>query len=219
MSVRKNVKILHKFFKKDDWRYEFDENNGVFQCGIEVGNAVGNAQVFVNVHDEHVACALVLPHRAVEESLPAVAELVCRINYRLAFGGFDLDFNDGEIRYCYIMASEELCDDPMEKSRRLIYLPHAMALRYGPAFVKVILGIRSPAEALKECDPDADVGDGARPRRDGDAPVATVAEGEAPTGKDGKCAERNDAEASPSVPVPVRDYTGFQSRATFRLQR
>lgn len=207
MSIRKNVKILHKFFKKDDWRYEFDENNGVFRCGIQVGNAVGNAQIFVNVHDEHVACALVLSHRAVEESLPAVAELVCRINYRLAFGGFDLDFNDGEIRYYYIMSSEELCDDPMEKSKRLIYLPHAMALRYGPAFVKVILGLRSPAEALKECDPDADVGEGARPKRDGDTPVATVADGDAPTGRDDKREERTDTEESVSVPVPVRDYT------------
>ena len=41
MSVRKNTKIIAKFFKKDDWRYEFDEKNGLFTCGVSVGNAVG----------------------------------------------------------------------------------------------------------------------------------------------------------------------------------
>ena len=42
MSIRKNVKILQKFFKKDDWRYEFDEDNNLFRCGVSLENAVGN---------------------------------------------------------------------------------------------------------------------------------------------------------------------------------
>jgi len=29
MSVKKDTKILAKFFKKDGWRYEFDEENGL----------------------------------------------------------------------------------------------------------------------------------------------------------------------------------------------
>ena len=207
MSIKKNVKILHKFLKNDDWRYEFDERDCVFRCGVQVENAVGNARIFLNVHDEYVVCAIVLPQRAVVETRPAVAELVCRINYRLAFGGFELDYNDGEIRYCYVMPSEELSDDPMDKAKRLVYLPHMMALRYGPAFVKVILGVRKPAEALKECDPDADVGDGVAERRVDNLPVAVANDGEVPTGKDGKCTERADADESASVPVPVRDYT------------
>lgn len=207
MSIRKNMKILHKFLKKDDWRYEFDEGTGVFQCGVQIGNAVGNARIFLNVQDEHVVCALVLPHRAVEESRAAVAELVCRINYRLMSGGFELDYNDGEIRYCYVMPSEELCDDPMNKAKRLVYLPYMMALRYGTAFVKVILGVRKPAEALKECDPDAVVGDIAVAENDDDSPVAAAKDGDVPVGKDGKCTERADGGDSASVPVPVRDYT------------
>ena len=144
MSVRKNVKILHKFLKKDDWRYEFDEEDSLFTCGVSVENAVGNVRVFINATDDRVACLFVMPQSAPESFRAAVAELACRINYRLVFGQFEIDFDDGEVRFRYVMSSEELADDPMEKAKRLLYLPHAMVLHYGPAFVKVMLGARTP---------------------------------------------------------------------------
>ena len=190
MSVRKNTKILVKFFKKDDWRYRFDEEKGLFECGVSIGNTVGNAKVFVSVADNHVSCVYVLPVAAPESVRKEVAELVCRLGYKLAFGSFDMDFDDGELRYSYAMPSEELEADPMEKAQRLLYLPHAMVTRYGPAFIKVVLGVRTPMEAIKEANGDLDGGD--TPARPDD---------EWPDGGDG-------GQTLPAeIPVPVRDYT------------
>lgn len=221
MSIRKNVKILQKFFKKDDWRYEFDEDDNLFRCGVSLENAVGNVRVFINATDDHVACVYVLPQSAPESSRSAVAELVCRINYKLAFGHFDMDFNDGEVRFRYVMPSKELADDPMEKARRLLYLPHAMVLRYGPAFVKVMLGARTPEAAIKEA--EAGIGGIDEPSAGAespDAPTSPPASGEGdgePMAKhkeglfeDKKpvTREKNEASrASDESPVPVRDYT------------
>jgi len=189
MSVRKNAKILAKFFKKDDWLYKFDEENGLFESGVSIDNALGNAKVFVSVADDHVSCVYVLPVAAPESVRGKVAELVCRLGYKLAFGSFDMDFDDGELRYRYAMPSEELEDSPMEKAQRLLYLPHAMVTRYGPAFIKVVLGARTPKEAIKEAEGDIDGGDA--PARPG--------------------AERSDGDGgqplSAEIPVPVRDYT------------
>ena len=76
MSVRKNTKIIAKFFKKDDWRYEFDEKANLFRCGVLIGNAVGNVDIFLSVAEDRVTCMYILPLSAPEETRTAVSELV-----------------------------------------------------------------------------------------------------------------------------------------------
>ena len=238
MSVKKNVKILTKFLKKDDWKYEFDEELALFRCGVYVEHAVGNVNVFVRVQDDHVGCAFVLPQSAPEDSRVAVAELACRINYKLAFGHFEIDFDDGELRFRYTMPSEELEDDPMEKARRLFYLPLAMLTRYGAAFVKVMLGAVTPAAAIREAEGDQEEDaeassaeteetpdDHAEASSDdhAEAPVACRGGegregGRKPAGKEDGDEGRDDAD---KPPVPVRDYTldGLSIRGDLPLSK
>lgn len=176
MSVRKNTKIIAKFFKKDDWRYKFDEENSLFKSGVAVDSAVGNVRVFISAMDDKVVCVFVLPQQVPEDVRVAVAELACRINYKLCFGQFEIDFDDGELRFRYAMPSEELTDSPMDKAQRLLYLPHAMITRYGPAFIKVVLGAQTPKEAIREAEGDIDGGDApARPDGESSNPDADVA--------------------------------------------
>ncbi len=40
MSIRKNVKILHKFFKKLGWTYDFNEEEHLFRSGVQLGNGL-----------------------------------------------------------------------------------------------------------------------------------------------------------------------------------
>ena len=220
MSIRKNTKIIAKFFKKDDWRYEFDEKNGLFTCGVGVGNAVGNAKVYVSVEDDKVTCVYTFPVAAPESVREKVAELVCRLGYKLAFGSFDMDFDDGELRYRYVMPSEELEADPMEKAQRLLYLPHAMITQYGPAFIKVVLGARTPKEAIKEAEGDIDGGDtpvkpdGENPNPDAEVAKAGAAVDVKPSvteqadmQKHTQTDKHNSKTPPAEIPVPVRDYT------------
>ena len=220
MSVRKNTKIIAKFFKKDDWRYEFDEENSLFKSGVAVDSAVGNVRVFISAMDDKVVCVFVLPQQVPEDARVAVAELACRINYKLCFGQFEIDFDDGELRFRYAMPSEELTDSPMDKARALLYLPHAMLKLYGSAFLKVILGARTPQAAVDELDPEiggkgsssgapsSDV-QGTQPHRGGGdnvgiAKLETDSTAEIKRRQDEKKESSRDSD---EPPVPVRDYT------------
>ena len=200
MSIRKNVKILTKFLKKDGWQYEFDEKERLFTSQVGVGNGVGSVQVYADVEDDHVTSVLALPQSVPEGSRLAVAELACRINSKLLFGRFDVDLDDGDVNYRYVMPSEELADSPMDKARRLFYLPHAMLTKFGPAFIKVMLGVMPPGIVLDE-----------------DGNLAQVASKEAPDEKpctkpdDRRCGE-SEASMRPGTgkdesPATVREYT------------
>ena len=220
MSLRKNTKIIAKFFKKDDWRYEFDEENSLFKSGVAVDSAVGNVRVFISAMDDKVVCVLVLPQQVPEDARVAVAELACRINYKLCFGQFEIDFDDGELRFRYAMPSEELTDSPMDKARALLYLPHAMLKLYSSAFLKVILGARTPQAAVDELGPEiggkgsssgapsSDV-QGTQPHSGGGANVgiAKLETDSAAEIKRRRDEKKESSRDSDEPPVPVRDYT------------
>ena len=220
MSLRKNTKIIAKFFKKDDWRYEFDEKNSLFKSGVAVDSAVGNVRVFISAMDDKVVCVLVLPQQVPEDARVAVAELACRINYKLCFGQFEIDFDDGELRFRYAMPSEELTDSPMDKARALLYLPHAMLKLYSSAFLKVILGARTPQAAVDELGPEiggkgsssgapsSDV-QGTQPHSGGGANVgiAKLETDSAAEIKRRRDEKKESSRDSDEPPVPVRDYT------------
>lgn len=220
MSTKKNMKIIAKFFKKDEWRYEYDEENSLFKSGVSVDNAVGSVRVFISAMDDKVVCVFVLPQQVPEAARVAVAELACRINYKICFGQFEIDFDDGELRFRYAMPSEELTDSPMEKARALLYLPHAMLKLYGAAFLKVILGARTPQAAVDEL--DSEIGgkglSGGVPSPDaqkasshggGDSNMGTA---KLEADNTAEIKHRQDEKKEPSrdsdePPVPVRDYT------------
>ena len=207
MSIRKNTKIIAKFFKKDDWQYEFDEKNGLFTCGVSIGNAVGSAKVYVHVEDDKVTCVYAFPVAAPEGVREKAGELVCRLGYKLTFGSFNIDFDNGELRYRYVMPSEELEADPMEKAQRLLYLPHAMITRYGPAFIKVVLGARTPKEAIKEAECGLVGADGSQEPHAPPMPASDGVVYDEDADIDLEPEPDMEADAMDSVPKPVKDYT------------
>jgi hypothetical protein len=88
------------------------------------------------------------PVRAPEGSRPAVAETVARANYGLKVGKFEMDLDDGELRF---QVAQILTDDNLEDEviRRLIGTTMAMLDMYLPAVLSVIYGNELPKDAIR----------------------------------------------------------------------
>ena len=76
-----------------------------------------------------------------------MAETVVRANYGLQVGKFELDFDDGELRFqaAQILTEGTLGDGIID---RLMGTTMAMLDRYLPAFLSVIYGNESPQDAI-----------------------------------------------------------------------
>jgi len=88
------------------------------------------------------------PVRVPEGSRPAIAETVARANYGLKIGKFELDVDEGDLRF---QVSQILIDDSLEDEtiRRLIGTTMAMLNAYLPAVLSVIYGNELPKDAVK----------------------------------------------------------------------
>ena len=94
--------------------------------------------------------------KADEENRPAVAEYLLRANYGMKTGGFDFDFNDGEISYrvSTYCGDENFVPPTHEQIDHAIKLCAAMTQRYGDGLLKVLYGLQTPKEAIQEVESD-----------------------------------------------------------------
>ena len=89
----------------------------------------------------------IVPLRVPEAQRPMIAELLARINYGLNIGNFELDMNDGEIRYKTSIDVEggELTSRMAET---VIAINISTTDRYFPSFTDVMYAGVAPVEAV-----------------------------------------------------------------------
>ena len=88
------------------------------------------------------------PVRVPEGARLAVAETIARANYGLKVGKFEMDFEEGELRF---QAAQILTEDSLEESviDRLLSTTMSMLDMYLPAVLSVIYGNELPKDAIK----------------------------------------------------------------------
>jgi hypothetical protein len=98
------------------------------------------------------------PVRVPPGSRPAIAEAVARINYGLRVGKFEMDCDEGELRF---QAAQILPDDDLDEQtiQRLIGTTMSMLNIYLPAVLSVIYGNELPKDAVRHAEPGRYVSD------------------------------------------------------------
>ena len=99
MELANGVKA---FLDEDDWKYSFDKEKGMFRFGLKIKSRLSQIQYMVRVHEKHITfygIAPVSPDHEDEKMMGQMAEFICKANYGLKNGCFEMDYNDGEIRY------------------------------------------------------------------------------------------------------------------------
>jgi Putative bacterial sensory transduction regulator len=142
-------KIL-SYFDSRSWNYHIPEptrtlvllgistDNGKYQCLAEVDEKLGSF-IFYSI------CSTNVP----SEKRKQMAELLTRINFGLSFGNFELDFEDGEIRFrtSILCESIELTNTMIEKI--VTYNVSAMDTNFGIITI-FSLGELSIEEAIQK---------------------------------------------------------------------
>ena len=141
------LKAVAQFLTDDDWKFRKVEDQPVLTLGFKGEN--GSWRCFAQAKEEQERFIF---YSAMESNVPpenrdAVAEFITRANYGMIMGNFELDYNDGEVRYKTSIDIEggELTSQ-MIKS--LIYVNVMMMDRYLPGIMSVIYAGTDPAEAV-----------------------------------------------------------------------
>lgn len=145
---------INSFLTEDDWHFSFDDQRGLFKFGLNLKGRIKNVRYIVDIKDDEYVVYAISPIGADEDDekmMAIMAEFICRANYGLKNGNFELDMRDGEIRYKSFVDCEGLTPTT-EMVRNSIHYPAAMFDRYGAGIVDIIFGNSTAKEAVAKCE-------------------------------------------------------------------
>lgn len=142
--------LIKEFLSTDDWHYSFDDRSGTFQFGLNLTSKIKNIKYLVDVDEDSYIVYAYCPIGADIDDVDMMhrmSDFICRVNYGLKNGNFELDMRDGEIRYkCYIDCENAI--PSVEMIRPSIYCPAVMFERYGTGIVEVIFNNSTAQDAI-----------------------------------------------------------------------
>lgn len=140
---------IEKWLQENAWSYEKKEKAGIIEINIKLQCDLCQCKVIVWVKEDCCIILGVLPERIRQEERSLVAEYLCRINLGLCYGHFDLDFDDGEIRYKTGIKQVDFLSLSQDKIGEFMISPAIMFDLYGPGLLDILKGEKSPEEAAR----------------------------------------------------------------------
>lgn len=132
--------------------FEDRDGNGIFTINMKLRCKLQNARMIILVRQDNFSTLTHIPISADENHRLATAEYLTRVNFNLRNGNFEMNMNDGEIRYkTYVHVGEQ----PLSVSgaRLAIMMPFLMLDRFGDGLLEVIFGFKTPREAFEASQP------------------------------------------------------------------
>lgn len=149
---------INSYLKQDDWHFSFDEENGLFRFGLSLSSKIKKINYIVDVKEDEYIVYAIAPIGADEEDkkmMATMAEFVCRANYGLKNGNFELDMRDGEVRFKCFVDCESITPSK-DMVQNSIHCPAIMFKRYGSGIVDIIFGNVTATEAVERCEKAAE---------------------------------------------------------------
>lgn len=151
------IESMKSFFTSDDWDFEEHAEHGYLSMSFRGQHGAWRCVARAREQHQQAIFHSILGTLCPEERRPAMAEFITRVNYGMIIGNFEMDFDDGEIRYkCSIDVEGSELTQPLIK--HMVYANLHTMNRYHPAILAVAFGGADPETKVKEIEaPDPSV--------------------------------------------------------------
>ncbi len=139
--------VIHKYFTDDEWYFVQLDSRPILQMSYQGVNGKWTCYADAN-NEKHIFCFYsICPINIPEEFRQAAAEYITRANYGLRIGNFELDFNDGEVRF---KTSVDVENDRLAAPliSNLVAANLWTMDRYLPGIFSIVYGSVSPQDAI-----------------------------------------------------------------------
>ena len=140
---------LVAFFEAENWPAALAEDQALLSLPYQGQNGQWLCYAQAREAEQQFIFYSVCPVNVPAARRMAVAEFVTRANYGLVIGNFELDLDDGELRYKTALDVE---GDAISLAliRQCVYPNVLMMDLYLPALMRVVYGQATPVEALEK---------------------------------------------------------------------
>jgi hypothetical protein len=145
------LEAIRDFLDHDGWEVRPVEGKTALGMNYHGDKGMWHCVAWAREEQSEFVFYSIYPLHAPQDKREAAAEYLTRINYGLFIGNFEMDFDDGEIRY---KTSIDVEDDPLTPAliRPVIYVNLLNMDRFLPGLEAVLTGELTPQAASAQYD-------------------------------------------------------------------
>lgn len=144
------IQVVEQYLNDDGgWSFERLSDRTVIQSGIKGKNSAYRMYFQTNEDMEILVVYTMMPQNIPEEHRVKVAEYITRANYGLRIGNFEMDMNDGEVRY---KVSVDMEGGKLVHSmiNNMVGASVSTMDRYFPGFMAICYAGKNAEEAIRD---------------------------------------------------------------------
>lgn len=141
------------FFEEDDWRFDQMHDMPAVHTVFTGDNSKWDCYAHAREDTSQCVFYSVLPVTVPPNKRAAAAEFITRANYGMMIGNFEMNYDDGEVRY---KTSIDVTGDQINFAliKQLVYANCATMDQYLPGLMSVIYTDTPPAQAVAKIEGD-----------------------------------------------------------------
>ena len=152
MDREKIVDAVRDWLENDDWRYEYDAEYPLIKTGITLDSKIKSGSILIIFNEDNYTVYLSALINGNKDDLGELNKYLTMANYGLRNGNFELDMEDGEIRYKTYVNCAGLESLPTEIIKESIYVGCIMMDRYGDGIAALALGFSDADTEIKKAE-------------------------------------------------------------------
>ncbi len=147
--MAKLMEAITAFLKQDGWPYEMADGDAVARVVFQGDNAQFTCYAQTREDVEQFVFYSICPINVPENKRQEIAEFITRANYDMVLGNYEMDYNDGELRFKTSIDVEGSELTP-ELIKPVLYSNVLMMDQYLPGIMSVIYAGVTPQVAVEQ---------------------------------------------------------------------
>ena len=152
MAAVDYINEVRDYLDDNNWNYEYEDDRQLIRTGVSLKSKLQSVKMYITFNDNGYTVIAVPAMKADEASRVNVMEYLTRANYGLRNGNFEMDVNDGEVRYkIYTNAKGrgKIGEAIIEDS---IMIPPLMFDKYGNGMAAIMFGFSDPKTEIEKAE-------------------------------------------------------------------
>jgi hypothetical protein len=156
-EIQDNLSIfeaLLKFFQDNNWSFSQHETEPILRMGYQGENGDWNCVARARENPSQLVFYSLCPVNVPSKKRLEIAEFLTKVNYGLIVGNFEMDFQDGEVRYKTYSINAENYPLNSEMIGQLIFVNVMTMDKYLPGIMSVIYANIPVDQAILQIEED-----------------------------------------------------------------
>ncbi|MFN9648996.1 MAG: YbjN domain-containing protein [Pseudanabaena sp.] len=137
-NLSSNFEVLLNFFQENNWSFLQHETEPILRMGYQGENGEWNCVAKTKENPSQLVFYSLYPIKVPPKKRLGIAEFLTKVNYGLIAGNFEMDFQDGEVRYKTYAINGENNPLNSELIGQLIFVNVMTMDKYLPALMSVL---------------------------------------------------------------------------------